>query len=117
MKIETRCGLKIYLKPQLVTVVLKKIVKLQSMTVILRIFLKLLKPQSPMMVFYIKKKNYVDDYVGRKDYFDKYFGINYSHYFFFLQKDYFGLKLGNPSNTNMIIISSSTNYHINNKKY
>ena len=45
-------GLKIILKPQLVTVILRKIVKLQSQTVVLRIFFKLLKPQLPMVVFY-----------------------------------------------------------------
>ena len=44
--------LKIILKSQLVTVVLRKIVKPQSQTVVLRIFMKLLKSQSPIMVLH-----------------------------------------------------------------
>ena len=44
--------LKIILKPQLLNVILIKIVKPQLQIVILKIFLKLFKPQLPMMVFY-----------------------------------------------------------------
>ena len=40
------------------------------MTMVLRIFLKLLKPQSPTVVFYTKKIH-MDAYVDTKDYFDK----------------------------------------------
>ena len=67
-----RGRLKIILKPQLLTVVLRKIVKSQSVTVGLRIFLKLLKPRSPTVVFYTLKKIHVDTYMNTKDYFDKY---------------------------------------------
>ena len=61
---------------------------------VLRIFLKLLKPQSPTVVFYNKNKIkiHVDSYVNRKDYFDKYFGRSTILIIFILQKDYFGLK-------------------------
>ena len=56
--------------------VLKKIVKSQSQITILRIFLKLLKSRSPMVVFYTKKKIYMDAHVDTKDYFDKYFEMS-----------------------------------------
>ena len=49
------------------TVVLKKIIKPQFVIVVLKIFLKLLKSQSPTVVFYTKKKIYVDAYVDTKD--------------------------------------------------
>ena len=60
----------------------------------LRIFLKLLKPQSPTVVFYNKNKIkiHVDSYMNRKDYFDKYFGSSTIISIFFLQDDYFRLK-------------------------
>ena len=54
-------------------VVLKKIVKPLSATVVFMIFLK---PQLPKVVFYTKKnknKIYVDAYMNTKDQFDKYF--------------------------------------------
>ena len=49
-------GLKIFLKPQLLAMVLRKIVKPWSLILVLRLFLKLLKPQSPTVVFNTKKK-------------------------------------------------------------
>ena len=60
----------------------------------LRIFLELLKPQSPTVVFLHskKKKFHMDSYVDKKDCFDKYFGRSTILTIFFLQNDYFGLK-------------------------
>ena len=55
--------------------VLRKIIKPWSLTMVLRLFLKLLKPQSPTVVFYTKKKSHMDDYVDRKYCFEKYFEI------------------------------------------
>ena len=53
--------------------VLRKIVKPWSLILLLRLFLKLLKPQSPAVVFNTKKKSHMDDYVDRKYYYEKYF--------------------------------------------
>ena len=57
--------LKIILKPQLLTVILRKIIKSQSQIVVLRIFIKLLKSQSLMVILYtwfytLKKKIHVN---------------------------------------------------------
>ena len=70
------------MKPQLLT---RKIVKPHSVTVVLKIFLKLLKSQSVTVVFYTKKTR-MNDYVDRKYYFDKYFEMTTILTIFFYQR-------------------------------
>ena len=77
------------MKPHLLT---RKIVKPHYVTMVLRMFLKLLKSQSIMVIFYTKKTR-INDYMDRKYYFDKYFEMGTILTIFFLQTDYFGLKL------------------------
>ena len=62
------------------------------MTVVLRIFLKLLKSQSLTMIFYTKKIH-IYAYVNIKDYIEKYFEMITIFTIFFLPMDYFGLQL------------------------
>ena len=57
--------LKIILKPQLVSVVLRKFIKPQSQTVVLRIFMKLLKSVTDNGFTHLKKK-FIDAYVDAK---------------------------------------------------
>ena len=70
------------MKPQLLT---RKIVKPHCVTVVLKIFLKLLKSQSVTVVFYTKKTR-MNDYVDRKYYFDKYFEMTTILTIFFYQQ-------------------------------
>ena len=69
------------MKPHLLT---RKIVKPHYVTMVLRMFLKLLKSQSIMVIFYIKKTR-INDYVDRKYYFDKYFEMTTILIIFFYQ--------------------------------
>ena len=63
--------------------VLRKITKSQSQNVVLKIFVKLLKSQLLLMIFYVLKKFYVDACMNIKYYFDKYFEIRFLPFFFY----------------------------------